>query len=432
MTDSVAASLAASTIEDGAATIEVGAATVVPGDDDGAAAAAKKAAANKKKRERQKAKKKADGEERDGTSFLRDVVPDLGATVLKEERRDAGPNRGQGMFATAAAEQKAVLAEAVPALTVVFDGATSEVCGFCFGPVDPSPPTRPVELTLRAAAGGGFGVMIDESPLPKNVDEGAASRACVTAVLEDSANYAAGGGGEESLKLGDRLVSVEGTPVVGGRDAAAKMLQEAVRRAQYFGAQFGAQYFGAQFGAQFWRDSAAQTAPTSGGTSPLLARGRWWRRAAATPRRPRWACASSSSARTAARAPGARSSPCAPRARRWGGGCGECSLPLLPTPASTAHLHLHHVLHASAGTSGSASPSANFPPMRSAAPTRRSCACCSAGARRRRAASSAARRSRWASSAPSSRIRRRCPRSSWPPCPTSPASPPTSPHLSSI
>ena len=235
MTDSVAASLAASTIEDGAATIEDGAATVVPGDDDGAAAAAKKAAANKKKRERQKAKKKADGEERDGTSFLRDVVPDLGATVLKEERRDAGPNRGQGMFATAAAEQKAVLAEAVPALTVVFDGATSEVCGFCFGPVDPSPPTRPVELTLRAAAGGGFGVMIDESPLPKNVDEGAASRACVTAVLEDSANYAAGGGGEESLKLGDRLVSVEGTPVVGGRDAAAKMLQEAVRRAQYFG-----------------------------------------------------------------------------------------------------------------------------------------------------------------------------------------------------
>ena len=127
MTDSVAASLAASTIEDGAAsTIEDGA-VVVPGDDDGAAAAAKKAAANKKKRERQKAKKKADGEERDGTSFLRDVVPDLGATVLKEERRDAGPNRGQGMFATAAAEQKAVLAEAVPALTVVFDGATSEV-----------------------------------------------------------------------------------------------------------------------------------------------------------------------------------------------------------------------------------------------------------------------------------------------------------------
>ena len=153
MTDSVAASLAASTIEDGAATIEDGAATVVPGDDDGAAAAAKKAAANKKKRERQKAKKKADGEERDGTSFLRDVVPGLGATVLKEERRDAGPNRGQGMFATAAAEQKAVLAEAVPALTVVFDGATSEVCGFCFGPVDPSPPTRPRGRSNPSASG---------------------------------------------------------------------------------------------------------------------------------------------------------------------------------------------------------------------------------------------------------------------------------------
>ena len=193
----------------------------------------------RRRREQEEARAPEGGEEgptrreRDGTSFLRDVVPDPGATVLKEERGATRARIARGHARHGGGGTEGGFAEAVPALTVVFDGATSEVCGFCFGR---STRRRRRAPLAHAPRGGGrclSGVMIDESRCPKTSH----LRAAPARVRDGGARgprpttRRAAAARSRSSSATASLRRPRARSVVGGRDAAAKMLQEAVRRA---------------------------------------------------------------------------------------------------------------------------------------------------------------------------------------------------------
>jgi len=177
------------------------------------AEAAKRKEANRKKRERAKAKKAAAVVEATDpmSRWHRGKLPGGRA-----ERRDAGSGRGNGVFSLEAIPKGEVIAAAVPALSVVFDPASDLVCSFCFvKPKDPKGLSeRSVSLTT---AGGTFGIVLDDLALPDS-DEPAT---VVTRITVDSPN-------QGIVRVGDRLVSVQGKRVVGGHATAVSLLKDAL------------------------------------------------------------------------------------------------------------------------------------------------------------------------------------------------------------
>ena len=93
--------------------------------------AAKRREANRKKKERAKAKKKANAAAAAGGG--------CSPLTVNAERRDAGPDRGMGMFALDDIAEGEVVARARPALSVVFDTAAKHLCSYCFRPATGPP-----------------------------------------------------------------------------------------------------------------------------------------------------------------------------------------------------------------------------------------------------------------------------------------------------
>ena len=191
-----------------------------------------KAEANRKKKERQKAAKvaqkaeaaKAEAGVAEATFEEIDaVLPSAEAIAagaaaapvgMRSARRDAGEERGFGMFASEALAGGDEIASTLPALSVVFDDCASEVCGFCFTRED-KPSRIEVALELKRGAGG-FGILLDDR-------SGARGLALVAGVVQDGPNAGA-------VRIGDRFVSVDGLPVAGGHEEAIMLLKAACER----------------------------------------------------------------------------------------------------------------------------------------------------------------------------------------------------------
>ena len=201
--------------------LEVLSELAVDGEDD--EATRKKRETNRKKREKAKAKKKATAaEEADQQGrWQRGKLPGNRA-----DRRDAGAGRGLGVFALEPIKAGEVVAEAPPALSVVFDNAVEDVCSFCFQRPDKGA-VEELQVTLETAmvmsADGttnrSFGLKLDDH-VPT---AGAEPCTIVTAVTKDSPNRG-------SVRLGDRVLAVDGEPVTGGHAAAVPMLLAAAQK----------------------------------------------------------------------------------------------------------------------------------------------------------------------------------------------------------
>ena len=178
--------------------------------------AAKKKEANRKKKERAKAKKAAAKEE-EGTETGRWKAGKLPGG--RAERRNAGSDRGMGVFALEPVLQGEVIASSVPALSVIFDPAADQVCSFCFETPKWGSTTQHA-VTMRTLEGS-FGVVLDNLLLPGGPEE--APLTVVTRLTSESPNRGA-------LRVGDRLVSIEGEPVEGGHAAAVPMLKAALAK----------------------------------------------------------------------------------------------------------------------------------------------------------------------------------------------------------
>jgi len=71
----------------------------------------------KKKNKKKKKKKKKAG---------------ISAVVVNAERKSAGEGRGLGMFASKELKPGDIITQARPALSVIYNQASLQVCGFCF------------------------------------------------------------------------------------------------------------------------------------------------------------------------------------------------------------------------------------------------------------------------------------------------------------
>ncbi|CAE8637682.1 unnamed protein product [Polarella glacialis] len=109
---------------------------------------------------------------------------------LKAERKDAGPGRGQGLFASEAIKKGETLVCVSPAISVIFDAAATQVCSFCFRHLRASAATR--KVLLKRGPTGGFGILIDGD--------------IVTGFADGSPNA-------ERLTVGDVLAAIGGEPV---------------------------------------------------------------------------------------------------------------------------------------------------------------------------------------------------------------------------
>ena len=193
------------------------------GDANDDAAAAKKREANRKKRERLKAKKQAEK-----TAEAAELATPLGRWQKgklpggRAERREAGPDRGMGVFALEAVPKGDVVASAPPALSCIFDAAADTVCSFCFD----QPGSRAVterEVTLTTSEpdennNRSFGLKLDD-----HVPPGATVPVTlVTMVLHTSPN-------RDAVRVGDRLLSVNGQAVTAGQESAVPLLIEAAK-----------------------------------------------------------------------------------------------------------------------------------------------------------------------------------------------------------
>jgi len=191
------------------------------------AAKAKRAAENKKKRERQKAKKAADkaaSDAADSTELGRWHKGKLPGG--RAERREAGADRGLGVFALETITKGEVVASAPPCLSCVFDTACDEVCGFCFKtPGKDETTEHTVTLTTAPTAADpskkSYGIEIKDV-VPAGADEGAKPLATIVSITKESAN-------RDVVLLGDRIVSINGEDA-GGQDGAVAKLLEAAKR----------------------------------------------------------------------------------------------------------------------------------------------------------------------------------------------------------
>jgi hypothetical protein len=178
------------------------------------AAAAKKREENRKKRERQKAKKKAEAAA--GTSHA-DRWKAGKLPGGRAERRNAGPGRGMGVFAVEQMPAGELISSGVPALSVAFDDVATNICTYCFAD-PPADATTESEVALKTAEGGGYGIVLDDHT-PPGASEAVALVTCVT---KDSPNRGA-------VRIGDRVVCVQGERVSDGKDATVRKLLEAAK-----------------------------------------------------------------------------------------------------------------------------------------------------------------------------------------------------------
>jgi len=181
-----------------------------------------KTEANRKKKERQKAKARAEKAAAAAGMAIAGVLPSAEAVAagaanapqMLSERRHAGEERGLGMFATEAIQCGRCIASATPALSVVFDESADEVCGFCFKCEEPSQTEEAVVLQRTA---NGFGLILDDR---RSWTGGAA---LIAGVVKGGANSGV-------VLTGDRIVSIDGAPVVGGHEGAIAQLRAACER----------------------------------------------------------------------------------------------------------------------------------------------------------------------------------------------------------
>ena len=181
-----------------------------------------KTEANRKKKERQKAKARAEKAAAAAGMAIAGVLPSAEAVAaaaatapqMLSERRHAGEDRGLGMFAKEAIQCGRCIASATPALSVVFDERADEVCGFCFKCEEPSQIEEAVVLQRTAT---GFGLILDDR---RSWTGGAA---LIAGVVKDGPNSGA-------VFIGDRIVSIDGTPVVGGHEGAIGQLKAACEK----------------------------------------------------------------------------------------------------------------------------------------------------------------------------------------------------------
>ena len=178
------------------------------------AAALKKAEANRKKREKQKAKKAAVKEAVDISNEAPGGRWQLGKLPgNRAERRSSGADRGLGVFSLQPIAEGDVIAQAKPGLSVVFDQAADLVCSFCYDQIPLKDQSTEHALSLKTG-GGSFGIVLDDLTPPGSEQ----AVATVTRVVNDSPN-------KGIVRVGDRLVSVQGTAVSGGHAAAVPMLK---------------------------------------------------------------------------------------------------------------------------------------------------------------------------------------------------------------
>ena len=138
------------------------------------------------------------------------------------ERREAGPDRGMGVFALEAVPKGDVVASAPPALSCIFDAAADTVCSFCFD----QPGSRAVterEVTLTTSEpdennNRSFGLKLDDHTPPGAT----VPVTIVTMVLHTSPN-------RDAVRVGDRLLSVNGKAVTAGQESAVPLLIEAAK-----------------------------------------------------------------------------------------------------------------------------------------------------------------------------------------------------------
>ena len=188
------------------------------------AAAAKKREENRKKRERLKKKKAA---EKETAADKESPAAEQGRWALgklpagRAERRDAGGGtRGLGVYALEGLSKSDVVAAAPPALSCIFDNAVERVCAFCFDEPKPGATTDHT-VPLCTSELGGFGLKLDDyTPSPSG---GATGETIITMVTKDSPNSA-------HVRIGDRIVSIDGQPVNGGHETAVPMLQAGAAR----------------------------------------------------------------------------------------------------------------------------------------------------------------------------------------------------------
>lgn len=174
-------------------------------------AAANKREENRKKRERQKAKKRAEAAGDSNIERWKSGKLPGG----RAERKSAGPGRGMGVFALEAVPPGDLIAAAQPALSVVFDEHAASVCSFCFA-APPAHACGESEASLKTGDGKGFGIVLDDYT-PPGASEPVSLVTCVT---KESPNRAA-------VRIGDRVVAVEGAKVTGKDSSVAKLLEAA-------------------------------------------------------------------------------------------------------------------------------------------------------------------------------------------------------------
>lgn len=196
--------------------------------------AAKRREANRKKRERKaKAKKQAEAEGAAGANSLAagaEVAPSSEPAETEcgrwrkgrlpgnhAERRESGTERGLGVFTLDPIAKGETIAEAVPALSVIFDPFADLVCSYCLE-MPKKGATTEHDVTLVRPEEAGFGLQLDDLK-PLGADKPVT---VVTRVMAESAN-------REAVRIGDTFVSVEGKPVDGGHAVAVPLLQEAVK-----------------------------------------------------------------------------------------------------------------------------------------------------------------------------------------------------------
>ena len=190
-------------------------------DESASARDAKRAEANRKKRERAK-KKKAEAaaavaDDSPAGRWQRGVLPGGHA-----ERREAGSNRGMGVFAVEDMPKGQIIAEAPPALSVIFDSTADLTCSFCFAQPEKDGTTE-VSVTLKTGDAG-FGIVLDDLILAGT------SEPCtvITRVTSESPN-------RSSVRVGDRIASIDGKEVKGGHAVAIPLLRAAVGSAEAAG-----------------------------------------------------------------------------------------------------------------------------------------------------------------------------------------------------
>ena len=125
-----------------------------------------------------------------------------------------------------AAVRSSVVASAPPSLSCVFDSACDEVCGFCFAtPGKDNSSEHTVLLTTGPTADDpskkSYGIEIKDVTTP-DAPADAKPAATIVSITKESAN-------RDAVRLGDRIVSVNGEEA-GGQDGAVAKLLEAAKR----------------------------------------------------------------------------------------------------------------------------------------------------------------------------------------------------------